>query len=562
MITIKTSPKKQTITIPQSLLSLVSRDFFDLNASQTIQDTLRDNSFFTPERLNWSIFRDMLCDINQLSHTNSSLNYSSVKHKRIENSTKFSNSIKFNILANSSQLISPMVRNSFILQTSTDRYTLIASNKYLMWNWILTIKKFYLLYLQKNRDVLSNSSVENRNLSAALKILYQYHHHKDHRSLIEDDLENDDCERYFEGTLILHSIGLSITCQCTLDSRTMILSCQDKSSSEPPIQLSLVHLYSISISREFTTHQPFDVKLTCVSARLSATALAAAMKRGNNVKEFEVTPIESKLIHEPSAIGWHPGRILIEGTKLTTSVVKTVVKGTLDGTTTIAKGTAGLATSAAESLVSIPIAAIGLSLQHEEITTTCVVNSPFAPQISTQPIVGLTPYWDSSSIIKLDRDTLHESNSFGVSEGPCGVMVHILTKNNSDQTELFVGSKFLPYTEILPKDSLSFVDDHSVNTRGGLESNSLESSFALDTDIAFRIDVLQGRNLLPPPRSNTINTILTHPLDSFVKLSTLATSTVGLTSPIADGGTDRYPRVTCSFVMWKGTPVPHGKSYR
>jgi hypothetical protein len=561
MITVKTSLKKHSITIHQSLLSLVSRDFFDLNTSQTIQDTLKDNSFFTPELLNWSIFRDMLCDITQLSHSNtSSLNYSPIKHKRIETSTKFSNSVKFNILANSSELISPMVRNSFILQTSTDRYTLIASNKYLMWNWILTIKKFYLLYLQRNRDVLSNSSVESRNRSAALRILYQYHHHKDHQLLIQD-LEGDNSSRYFEGTLILHSIGLSITCQCTLDSRTMILSCQDKSSSEPPIQLSLVHLYSISISREFTTHQPFDVKLTCVSARLSVTALAAAMKRGNNAKEFEVTPIESKLIQEPSAVGWHPGRILLEGTKLTTSVVKTVVKGTLDGTTTIAKGTAGLATSAAESLVSIPIAAIGLSLQHEEITTTCVVNLPFAPKISTQPIVGVSPYWDSSSIIKLDRETLHESNSFGVSEGPCGIMVHILTKNKSDQTELFVGSKFLPYTDILPKDSLSFVDDHSLNTRGGLESNLLESTLALDTDIAFRIDVIQARNLLPPPRSNTINTILTHPLDSFVKLSTLATSTVGLTS-MTDGGTDRHPRVTCSFVMWKGTPVPNGKSYR
>jgi hypothetical protein len=100
-----------------------------------------------------------------------------------------------------------------------------------------------------------------------------------------------------------------------------------------------------------------------------------------------------------------------------------------------------------------------------------------------------------------------------------------------------------------------------LNTRGGLESNLLESTLALDTDIAFRIDVIQARNLLPPPRSNTINTILTHPLDSFVKLSTLATSTVGLTS-MTDGGTDRHPRVTCSFVMWKGTPVPNGKSYR
>lgn len=511
--------------------------------------------------MNWSVLRDVLCDINQLSHPQ--INVKTLKNKRIEDSTKFSTSVKYNILANYTEPITPMVRNSFILQTSTDRYTLIAPNKYLMWNWIFTIKKFYLIYLQRNRDVLTNNSAENRNLSTALKTLYKYHHYYEQR-LFLNECETSQSEKHFEGLLILHSIGLSnISCRCTLDAETMIISCQDQNSSQPPIELSLVHLYSISISREYPSPQPYDLKFTCVSSRISVGALASAMRRGNNAKDFGVTPIESKDANQQTTMtsSWHPGKILIEGTKLTTSVVKTVVKGTLDGTTTIAKGTAELATSAAEGLVSIPIAAVGLSLQRDEITTTCVVNSPFATETTTKPIIGVAPYWDSTYLMKMDRRIISESNSFGVSDGPCGVMVHLVTKNKSENTEFFLGSKFIPYTEIIPKDSLRFVDDYALESRGGLESDVMESTFTLDCDIAFRIDLIRGRNLLPPPRSNTINTILTHPLDSFLKLSTLATSTVGLTSPRA-GDADRQPRVTCSFVNWKGAPVSHAKHYR
>jgi hypothetical protein len=613
----------------------------EFNASQTIQETLQDSSFLTSNSFNWSIFRDMLCDINQLSpqRTNflSPSSSSSTHHrsaatrwKRIQDS-KLSNSMKLNLLTKTTTLIPPMVKNSFILETATDRYTLIASNKFALWNWILAIKRAALLYLQNhpplhtsghgdsdNKNSHFNTSGEKMvtshpHLISALKILYQYHHYEDHCLALSphshpsqengsnSNSNSKDAHRFFKGNLILHTIGLSnISCQCTLDANTMILSCQ-ASPSEPPIELSLTQLSSISISREYPTHQLYDLQCTCVSGRVSVINLASAVKQGKNLKEFEIKPIESQETLSTAATAaaamntsWNPGRILIEGTKLTTSVLTTVVKGTYDGTTILAKGTANLATSAAESLVSIPIAAVGLSLQQNEmISFTCMINIPYARDLITpsSSLTGsLSPYWNTNHSHKINQQILFESNSFGVHEGPSGVIFHLLAWNKSEGSQYILGSKFIPYTELIPKDSLSFVNDQyshqetsssscssnsnsnstSSGSRGGIESNIFESTFVLDCEIAFRVDVVKGKNLLPPPRSNSMNTILTHPLDSFVKLSTLATSTVtGFASGTSSTSntpitisSDRQPRVSCSFVMWKGSPVHNGKFYR
>jgi hypothetical protein len=601
IITVKSSSKSPISESSSRLLSLLSPDFKEFNTSLTVQETLQDTStsFLTSNSFHWSSLRDMLCDINQLvpplstftssaaTEAEAAASLSAVKWKRLQNS-QFSNSIKLNLLTKTTELVPPMVKDSFVLQTSTDRYTLIASNKFALWNWILAIKRATLIYLQNHPCGDKNyeshmTTVGDKSTShflSTLRIFYQYHHYEDHclalgphtSAVHSEDKKNN--QRYFQGNLILHTIGLSnISCQCTLDSETMVLSCQaQSSSSEPPINLSLSQLVSISISRDYPTHQPYDLQCTCVSGRVSVINLASAVKQGKNVKEFDVKPLESQeeVLAAAATTGWSPGRILIEGTKLTTSVVKTVVKGTFDGTTTLAKGTAELATSAAEGLVSIPIAAVGLSLQRDDISFSCIINTPYARDLSTPSITGLAPYWGSSHHIKLDQQTLHESNSFGVHEGPSGVILHLLATNKSEATQYVLGSKFIPYTEIIPRDSLSFADDHAKETRGGVESNVRESTFALDCDIAFLIDVVKGRNLLPPPKSNSMSTILTHPLDSFVKLSTLATSTVtsfasssvsGSVTPAAVSS-DRQPRVSCSFVKWKGSPVLNGKVYR
>lgn len=569
--------KKSNYNLPSNFLSLLSNEYSEVLISPTIQEVLNDSILISNNNnknnsMNWSILRDLLYDVKQLKTNNinsNDLEILPIKNKKIEHTTKFSYAIKYNLFSNTSEIMTPQYRNSFTLQTNTDKYMFVASNKYLMWTWIKTIKKFYLRYLQNNKEIISSNSVERRNTSTALTLLYQYHHQVD--GLLFHEYQQNDNERYYEGILTLHSIGLSnIVCKCILDSQTMILSCQDKIlTNEPPIQLSLVNLHSIHISRDFSFHQPYDLKLTIVSARISVTALADSLKRvENGLNEFKLkkSTVENdkekeELENNNNTQGWHPGRIVIEGTKLTTKVVKTVVLGTLDGTTTIVKGTAELTTSAVEGLVSIPIAAVGISLQKEEITTKCVINSPFIPSIYTSPIVGIAPYWDTPNIFKINKQILQESNSFGVMEGPCGIILHLLSKNKNNQNDCFLGSKFIPYTQIIPKDSLTFVDDETIKTKGGIESSIFESTFTLDNDIAFKIDVIRARNLLPPPSSNTINTLITHPLDSFVKLSTLATSSIGLTNPI-DEKTDRQPRVSCSFINWKGLPVSNSRIYR
>ena len=181
---LKPFKSSSNFTLPSNFSSLLLKDYTELFISSTIQQTFSDSSFFfsnhssnknnsSPSiitgvrnnsnshnnsnnliKMNWSVFRDLLYDIKQITastiinddnKTNNDLNnlqMLSIQNRKFEHTTKFSYAIKYNILSNSSEIIAPQYRNSFTLQTKTDKYIFIASNKYLMWMWIKTIKKF------------------------------------------------------------------------------------------------------------------------------------------------------------------------------------------------------------------------------------------------------------------------------------------------------------------------------------------------------------------------------------------------------------------------------------
>jgi hypothetical protein len=487
--------------------------------------------------------RDMLADLRSLEDKSSPgmspLSFQRNHYLRLQNSTKFYRALNMNLLDNTTKVVFPQPNLSIKILTNSNSYTLVAENKHMLWAWLKVFRRSLVTYHLR----LESQGVTSRGPGRVpISKLYKNYH--------LPELEYDRAESYTGPLSVRIDSFTTIKCECTLRSRDMILRCCEVGRMTAPVELDLSEMVSITCSREFPLFESNDLRVHLLGGRLPGTALKDALKRGKvGVGGFEVAESLGPSQTGPS---WYPGKVVYKGTLLTAHLAKSVVVGTVEGTSTLVKGTAGLATSAAEGLVSASATAVGIKIEQEEISTMVYVNPPNAMAVLTKSVSGLAPYWDTPLLLKLGSEILNDV--FNSTTGPYGVILHLMSEY--EEKECHLGSKFIPYSEILPPQASITVDDSSRTGRGGLPSTILDKSFSMDTEIAFTVEVVRAVGLLPAPDSDSINTIISHPLDSFVNLSSLAATAVGSSvGKVSTSKTSesRNPRVDCSFAKWNGS---------
>ena len=565
---------RQTTPLPPHIEQLANEEFSIHATPVPIQLALKESGIFTVANFSWTRLRDILTDVqfmpaqphldNMPTHTTvttpdaetspqppavSSINStveetpapSSISY-RIEGNTTLSRAVRIHLTTNTCEWMPPQLNHSFVLETRQHSYTLVAPNVFMMWSWIRTIRRNYMAYhmMKETREGREGEGI-------GVGSLYQSYH--------MPHVEGPDLEASLSGTLSVQLNDQLYACRCSLSG--LLMECIDLTNdTRETILLKLHDLQSVILSQDYAEAQAYQLAVNLESGRVSVTTWddLSRVERGSGVVDTGPnTPLEKKVSK------WYPGRAVVKGVQLTSKLVTGVVKGTVQGTTLVVKGTADLATSAATGIVSA--AATGLGVVQGEVATFPVLQTPHSRALMSDPVSGIAPYWDKHCLLSVDKFMVGEvlDNSADGDLRPVGALAHLV--GIKDKIETVLGSKFLRYEDLIPDDSLSIVKDDTLQSVGGRTSDIAEISFHLDEDVEFIVEVHGGENLLPPPSSESLSTIITHPLQTFVNVSTVAVATIGLTAH-ASQSHDRSPRITGSVVRHDGRTIDKSRKQR
>lgn len=530
----------------------MSSEFSKYATSVTVQQALKESGLFASNSMSWTKLRDILRDVNKLTacDIDPSLadgvevappQMSSVLLRRIESDTLLTRAVRINLYKNTCEEVPPQFRHSFVLETKHHVYTLVAPNVFMMWSWVRTIRRNFMAHNMMRENSEGASSV------VGVGSLY--------RSFHMPHVEGAEEEGSLTGILSVQLKGQLYKCRCSLHG--LVLDCKDLNDDTAAlVSLNLQGLQSIVLSQEYEQNKTYELSASLESGRVSVTATVDAARRQRSSGVITTSPNTPA----PSTdSGWYPGKAIVKGTMLTGSLVKNVVKGTVKGTTKVVLGTADLATSAAGGIVTA--AAVGLGVPQDEVVTVAVLQAPYKRAVISETVTGIAPYWDKQCIIKMDRFMVGEAvdNTPDGQLRPAGVLAHIVGISNGSET--VIGSKFLRYEDIIPDNPLNRVRDDGLEECGGLSSEISEVSFSVDEDVEFIVEIHAGENLLPPPSSDSLDTLILHPLNTFVNLSSVAVASVGLTTRNSLSQ-DRSPRIFCSMANHNGTSVFKKKKYK
>jgi hypothetical protein len=540
------SIQRDPVRLSAGLEALLASEFSKHATSITIQQAVKECGLFTSSQISWTKLRDILQDVDKLLACDvandmgaSPPSVGSVLLRRIEHDTLLTRAVRINLYQNTCEEVPPQYKHSFVLETKNNVYTLVAPNVFMMWSWVRTIRRNFMAH---------NMMRENRESESAVGVGSLY------GSFHMPHVEGAD-EGPLTGILSVQLKGQLYKCRCSLHG--LILDCKDlNDEGADVVSLNLQTLKSIVLSQEYEQTRAYELSTSLESGRVSVTAMAdaARLQRASGVI---TTGPSTHTANKDS--GWYPGKAIVKGTMFTGNLVKNVVKGTVKGTAMVVLGTADLATTAAEGIVSA--AAVGLGVPQDEVVTVVVLQIPYKRSVISDTVIGIAPYWDKQCIIKLDKFMVGEAvdDSPDGEMRPAGVLAHVVGIGNSNET--VIGSKFLRYEDILPNDPLGRVRDDCLDDCGGLSSDIAEVSFSVDEDVEFIVEVHGGENLLPPPSSDSIDTLILHPLNTFVNLSSVAVASVGLTTR-SSLSHDRSPRIVCSMARHNGKTIFNKKKYK
>ena len=108
---------------------------------------------------------------------------------------------------------------------------------------------------------------------------------------------------------------------------------------------------------------------------------------------------------------------------------------------------------------------------------------------------GIMPYWNKCKNIYLSMNDIYSilNRSMTGDDKAAGVHLHMLM--GEEGREKVLGSKFIPYSELLPADSMKSNILQNIDA----PTKPFDKVYCLDTFFGFRVDVIRGENLLMPP---------------------------------------------------------------
>ena len=427
-------------------------------------DILRSNSF------HWSYYRDVVNDINSLfsSKIRGSVKLFTKPLDQIkvtrnlgaEVVSSATTPMRIHLQTNSSSLSHYQLRDHSVALECVggDVYTFTAFNRFICWDFIKSLRRLYYYSVASKADKCQKTL-----------LLHQLHYSS-------DSGDDEECQGGINFSRRLkvvtrHESGVYL---CRLQPSSMRLSMININSNMEAFYIPLDdNLKFLHISSEHEEYRPYDIKLNIISADLPRdTVKIASHLHGATTDDANKHGI---------------GHFL----KDTSALI------------------AETSTAVASSIISVII--------PSSPVTKIVVNFPNASHFETHDIEGFSPFWDDTCHVRVRLPQLYPcSNTEGNdqdTEEAIGIIMHLLFVA-LDNSVSVLGSRLIPFSDLIQQDSMESLSENSSSTVGGLSSTPLQTKFDLNSDIKLHVRVLRGENLLPPE-----NTTLTTNRKPRVKVS-------------------------------------------
>lgn len=140
------------------------------------------------------------------------------------------------------------------------------------------------------------------------------------------------------------------------------------------------------------------------------------------------------------------------------------------------------------------------------LATRVVVNFMDGRDLTTNPIEGISPFWNMSCTIGVNRSTFWDDGAGPQTDrsAPAAMHMHMLTGPNGHETVL--GSKVILYSDLYAQDTVnSLFCQYSEDVESFQQETKLQSHVvALDMNIGLHVEIISGEGLVQPePRAGS-----------------------------------------------------------
>ena len=249
--------------------SFVKQEFQSLKILPSVQEAILMSKFIKKSDFDYSLFRDMLYDMQNLSsngeygddmqaHTQLTLPMTLHRVDDIpdKNPINLCKSTRINISTGTvSSFICPyskLGRHVFVMETSTEDVALVAQNQYVLWVWIRSVRRSFVSYMisRKKSDVSDEINVGD---------LFQKHHVL--------GINNDDDPDNYCGVLSVLVKGQLHKCNCQLNALNMVFSCCRADNGAEILSVPLHDLKSICVTLDSTLCDDLQLQFNLLSAK-------------------------------------------------------------------------------------------------------------------------------------------------------------------------------------------------------------------------------------------------------------------------------------------------------
>jgi hypothetical protein len=249
--------------------SQVSREFDSISTPSTIRQAFYDGGILQLQQLSWSHFRDLLRDANHLfpdfQEASQNLIVSPDRCNRDEYLNKFTRGVEI-ILREHRYIPSiPLPRFSITFQTTTQTYTIQASNKFIMWKLICEIRRRFSVV-----ERLNDSFFEGRSKFRFNQMYSRFYWPEPEGSTFSPQTFQI---KYYRN-------GSFDPCDCTIYEDHFNINLPNEL-----VQFPLKEINSLLIGGEFPIPQPYDLRIDIISGQIDPQGFTEAQIRSKIVKE-------------------------------------------------------------------------------------------------------------------------------------------------------------------------------------------------------------------------------------------------------------------------------------
>jgi hypothetical protein len=455
--------ENETISLPQ-----VTKEFNAISTPTTIQQAFYDGGILQLHHLTWSKLRDLLTDVN---HLFPDFQYDHLDQlsphlcHRDDYLKKFTRGVKIHLRQHTYSTSIPLPRFSITLQiqqthqsydnnnnnqqntqhNNSKSYTLLASNKFVMWKMVCEIRRRF-SFVERQNDNFSEGRSE-----LWFNQMYSRYYWPELENPIFHPLT-------LQVNYYSHTHGVFQSCECSLTSDEVVIIISDEL-----IRIPIQDIESLLVGGEFTSHQPYDLRVDLISGQIDLQTFTEAQNR-------------TKLLTERyQELSGHT-----KENKQFLKIFHTLKKNLLT------------------------------SSSNNNESSTLYVDLLGGSFICTNMMTGFSPIWNTSTLLKINEQILLSSNlNFSSFEQQnenndptsVGIMFHLVSSQNSS---CVLGSKFVKFSDLISSsqyDKLSqkniLVQDSDLTIPGRTKSLVQDHTIELDQDVAIRVDVLNAIGLPP-----------------------------------------------------------------